>query len=92
MGLAREVVFAAYFGVTPAAEAFLAAAAVPIVVGSVVQTAIGNAFMPEYIQRSAADKEAGLRFANNAAGLILVLTIIVVAVGYIFARRRWSVF
>jgi len=85
-GLVRESVFAHYFGLSPAADAFRAAMRIPNILQNLLgETALSASFIPVYAKLVAErDEEEAGRVAGAAFSLLALVTAVLVLIG-IFA-------
>ena len=87
-GLIREIATARFLGTGPGAEAFKAALRIPNLLQNLLGEGVLSAsFVPVYSRMIAEgrDEDAG-RLAGAIAGLLILLTSVIVAVAVVFAR------
>jgi len=82
-GLVRESVFAYYFGLSPAADAFRAAMRIPNILQNLLgETALSASFIPVYARLVAEkDEEEAGRVAGAVFSLLALVTSILVLIG-----------
>lgn len=87
LGLAREQLFAALFGTTALAEAFLVAFRIPNMLRDLFAEGVfAQAFVPSYKKTIAKHGQArGFEFANRIVGTLLVVIGILLVFGFVFA-------
>ena len=85
LGLGRDVVLANTYGTSMYSDAYIVANNIPIVLFTVVSTAISTSFIPMYseVNEKEGDKKA-LLFANNFINILLVISIIFTVIGEVF--------
>ncbi len=87
-GMGREILFASLYGTSGQASAFLTASRIPLLFFDItLGTAVSSSFIPvfnEYLEKD--NKESATRYANSFINVIILITVILCAVGMIFAR------
>lgn len=77
IGFFREVIFAAYFGVSTGMDAFLMAQIIPCSLGSILSVSLIVAFIPMYSNRLARnDKQANEKYAIGVIFCLLIITVL----------------
>jgi putative peptidoglycan lipid II flippase len=77
MGLLREILVAKYFGVSGQVDAFIAALALPALVGAGVGSAIASALLPRYrLLLTAKDTRDANRLAGAAVSFAVLLSLV----------------
>lgn len=93
LGFSREIVLASHLGVSTTADAYFTAISIPIVLFSVVVSALGSAFMPMYYEKF---KEYGQneadKFASNVLNHAIILSLIITIVGFVFSKQIVKIF
>jgi putative peptidoglycan lipid II flippase len=89
----REAVFAAYFGITYQADAYVIATQIPITLYAVVGVGITTAFLPMYTQKL---KREGIEqadyFLNNATTVFVIIAVLFSILGIVFAKQAVFLF
>jgi len=87
-GLVRESLFAALFGIHPAADAFVVAFRIPNLFRDLfAEGALSSAFVPTYARvRAERGPEAGFLLARTVLGTLLAVTCTLALLGILFAR------
>jgi putative peptidoglycan lipid II flippase len=87
-GLVRESLFAALFGIHPAADAFVVAFRIPNLFRDLfAEGALSSAFVPTYARvRAERGPEAGFALARTVLGTLLAITGTLALLGILFAR------
>ncbi len=89
-GLLREVVFAWIFGAGYEMDAFRVAWRIPNLIRDMLaEGALVPSFIPIFGDKYKKDKKSAYQFANNFSGTMLFISLIIVAIGVIFAPF-WS--
>lgn len=89
----REAVFAAYYGVSVSADAYVIAAQVPVTLFAVVGVSLTTTVLPIYTKKIKAEgnKEAN-SFINNMISIFTIISILFVVIGVIFAPEIVNIF
>jgi putative peptidoglycan lipid II flippase len=87
-GLARDQVLAAFFGAGNEMDAFAVAFRIPNLVRDLfAEGAMSAAFVPAFARHLARDgRTAAFRLGNNVLNALLIVTLALVAAGFVFAR------
>ena len=87
LGVVREQVLAAYFGAGNAMDAFNVAFRIPNLVRDLfAEGAMSAAFVPTFTRRLTQEgKESAWRLGNNVITALLVITVLLVVLGIVFA-------
>ncbi len=85
----REAVFAAYYGVSVAADAYVIAAQVPVTLFAVVGVSLTTTVLPIYTKKIKAEgnREAN-GFINNMISIFTIISILFVIIGVFFCPRN----
>lgn len=93
LGFSREVVLASYLGVDAIADSYFTATSIPIILFSVVVSALGAAFMPLYSGKFRVNgQEEADKFASNVLNCGLIVSIIITIIGYTFSEQIVKIF
>ncbi len=94
LGVVREQVLAALFGAGNAMDAYNVAFRIPNLVRDLfAEGAMSAAFVPTFTRKLAADgKESAWRLGNNVINALLVITVVLVLLGIIFAEPLVTAF
>lgn len=89
----REAVFAAYYGVSVSADAYVIAAQVPVTLFAVVGVSLTTTVLPIYTKKMKTEgqKEAN-NFINNMISIFTIISVIFVIIGIIFAPQIVHIF
>lgn len=89
----REAVFAAYYGVSVSADAYVIASQVPITLFAVVGVSLTTTVLPIYTKKIKLDgKKEANNFINNMISIFTIISIIFVIIGIIFAPDIVNIF
>ncbi len=93
VGLVSNALIAFHFGAGRLTDAFFLAQSIPIVLAHLLQSGpLPSVFMPVFVRiRTEAGPEAAWRFFNNLLNLVLVLSLLLSALGFLLAPWivRW---
>lgn len=88
LAFGREAVFAAYFGISYQADAYIIATQIPVTLYAVIGVGITTAFLPIYTQKV---KREGIKqanyFINNATTIFVVIALVFSLLGIVFAEQ-----
>lgn len=93
LGLGRELVLGYFYGTSGYSDVYIVAMNIPLVVFASIGTALLTTFIPLY-QEVLNDKgeERALKFSNNIMNIVIILSIILGILGYIFAEPLVKMF
>ena len=87
LGLARNIIFAKFYGTGIEATAFFTASRIPLqLLDITLGAAISSTFIPvfnEYLKKSG--KNRAIEFANNFLNVVIIITMVLTILGTIFA-------
>lgn len=93
LGFARELVLASVYGASMYSDAYLTAMNIPLVIFTVMGTALGTVFIPVYFE---VDQNLGesksLKFTNNVFNIVILLCILIASLGFIFIEPLVKLF
>lgn len=93
IGFLRETILVSVHGASATADAFITALNIPIVLFTIIGTALATTFIPLYFQvESEKGKEEALKFANNIFNIVIIISIILSVLGFIFAEPLTKIF
>lgn len=93
LGLARDIVLANTYGTSMYSDAYIVANNIPIVLFTVMSTAISTSFIPMYSEVNEKDGEdKALLFANNFINILLVISILMTILGEVFPDLLVKIF
>lgn len=89
----REAIFAAYYGVSVAADAYVIATQVPVTLFAVVGVSLTTTVLPIYTKKNKSEGSgAANSFINNMISIFSIVSIILVIIGIIFAPQIVNIF
>lgn len=93
LGLARDIVLANTYGTSMYSDAYIVANNIPIVLFTVVSTAISTSFIPMYseVNEKKGNSEA-LLFTNNFINILLIISIFITVIGELFPSLLVKIF
>ncbi len=93
VGFLRETILVSVHGASATADAFITALNIPIVLFTIIGTALATTFIPLYFQVEKEEgKDGALKFANNIFNIVIIISIILSILGFIFAEPLTKVF
>lgn len=93
LGFGREVVLSYVYGATAQADAYITAMSIPTVIFSSVGTALATTFIPLYYEvNNIEGEEKSLKFANNIFNIVIMISIFIAIIGFIFATPLVKIF
>ena len=86
LGFAREIVLGYFYGTSAYSDIYITSMNIPLVVFVAIGAAIGTTFIPLYheVLEESGEKRA-LRFSNNVMSIVVILSLVLALLGYIFA-------
>lgn len=86
LGFAREIVLGYFYGTSAYSDVYITAMNIPLVVFAAIGTALATTFIPLYheVLEHGGEKRA-LKFSNNIMYIVVILSLILAILGYIFA-------
>ncbi|MDU1538956.1 MAG: murein biosynthesis integral membrane protein MurJ [Paeniclostridium sordellii] len=93
LGFGREIVLGYFYGTSAYSDVYITAMNIPLVVFASIGIALSTTFIPLYHEalESGGEKRA-LRFSNNIICIVVALSLILAALGYIFAEPLVKLF
>ncbi len=85
LGFFREVLNAAYFGLSDAYEIYLVAAILPLTINTIILYFSQNYFIPVYKKIISSDSQKAVDFIENSLGIFIVLSVILSTILYFSA-------
>lgn len=93
IGFLRETILVSVHGASATADAYITALNIPTVLFAIIGTALATTFIPLYFQvEKEKGKDGALKFANNIFNIVIILSIILSILGFIFAEPLTKVF
>lgn len=89
----REAIFAAYFGLSYQADAYVVATQIPVILFAVIGVGITTSFLPMYIQKKRNEGEVSATyFIDNASTVFLIISLIFGVTGAIYTEQIVKLF
>ena len=93
LGFFRETTLVSFYGASSIADVYLTTMNIPGVVFSIIGAAISTTFIPLFFEiKNNKGNQKSLDFVNNTFNIIILLSILLAIVGYIFAEPLVKVF
>lgn len=93
IGFLRETVLVSVHGASAIADAYITALNIPIVVFTIIGTALATTFIPLFFEVEKEEgKDNALKFANNIANIVIIISIIISTLGCIYAEPITKIF
>nr|WP_302417227.1 murein biosynthesis integral membrane protein MurJ [uncultured Romboutsia sp.] len=92
-GFFRDIVLAQTFGAGEITDAYLTALNIPVVLFDGISAALGTTFIPIYFKiKSSKGQEEVNKFTNNILNIVIIISLIFVLLGVIFAPYIVKIF
>ena len=93
LGFGREIVLGYFYGTSAYSDVYITAMNIPLVVFASIGVALSTTFIPLYHEalENGGQKRA-LKFSNNIMCIVVILSLILAALGYIFAEPLVKLF
>lgn len=94
LGFARELVLGGIYGATEYSDIYITTMNIPFVVFTVIASAISTSFIPLYYENMNLEngEKKAYKFTNNVLTIVLILSLILSLLGYVFARQLVNIF
>lgn len=93
LGFLRDIVLGYFYGTSAYSDVYITAMNIPLVVFVVIGTALTTTFIPLYNEVLENEGEKGaIKFSNNIIGIVVILSLILSVVGYIFSEPLVKLF
>ena len=93
LGFGRELVLASSYGASMYSDAYLISMNIPTVIFAVIGSTIGTVFIPMYFEvNNKLGRNKALYFTNNVINIVIVVSIILAIVGFIFTEQLVKIF
>lgn len=93
LGFIRETVLVAVYGASLTADAYIIAIDIPTVLFATIGVALSTTFIPLYFEVIKSEGEdSALKFANNTFNIVILISIILAMLGYVFAYPLTKMF
>lgn len=93
LGFAREMVLTYTYGAGMVADSYITAMSIPGVLFTTIGSAIGTTLIPLYFEiKNSQDEVKSKEFLNNVLNIVLIISILISLLGFIFAKSLVKVF
>lgn len=93
LGFGRELALTSVYGPGVISDSFITAMNIPVVVFATIGTALSTTFIPLYYEvQSKKGNDNALKFTNNVFNTVIILSIVLSILGFIFAEQITKVF
>lgn len=93
LGFCREIVLTSVYGASLISDVYITSMSIPTVLFASVGSALVTTFIPLFHEIEKDEgKERALEFSNNVFNIVIVISIIITILGFIFARPLLKVF
>ncbi|KKY01106.1 integral membrane protein MviN [Paraclostridium benzoelyticum] len=93
LGFGRELVLGYFYGTSAYSDVYIVSMNIPLVVFSSIGVALVTTFIPLYQEAlNSKGEERALRFSNNVMSIVVILSILLGILGYIFAEPLVKLF
>lgn len=93
LGFGREIALTTGYGATSQADAYITASGIPMVIFAAIGSALATVFIPLYLEVKNKDGEGkSLAFANNVFNIVIIISLIVSIIGFVFAEPLVKLF
>ena len=93
IGFLRETVLVSVHGAGVVADSYITALNIPLVVFTIIGVALATTFIPIYFEVEKEEgKDKALGFANNIFNIVIIISILLSILGFIFAEPLTKVF
>lgn len=93
LGFAREIVLVYFYGTSAYSDIYITAMNIPLVVFAAIGAALATTFIPLYHEslENGGQKRA-LKFSNNIISIVIIISVVLAVLGYIFAMPLVKLF
>ncbi|CEP39031.1 murein biosynthesis integral membrane protein MurJ [Paraclostridium sordellii] len=93
LGFGREIVLGYFYGTSAYSDVYITSMNIPLVVFASIGTALSTTFIPLYHEAlENEEQKRALKFSNNIMCIVVILSLILAALGYIFAEPLVKLF
>ena len=93
LGFMRELALASTYGTTMYSDAYLIAIGIPSIIFTAIGASIATTFIPMYLDREQKyGEEESLKFTNNIIHIVLIVSIIIGLIGFLFTEQIVKIF
>lgn len=93
LGFGRELALTSVYGPGTVSDSFITAMNIPVVIFATIGTALSTTFIPLYYEvQSKKGSDNALRFTNNVFNMVIILSIVLSLLGFVFSEQITKVF
>lgn len=93
LGFIKEIILVSIYGAGMTTDAYITAMNIPTVIFSTIGVALATAFIPLYYEvKKDSDEKGALKFANNVFNIVIIVSVFLSIVGFIFAEPLVKIF
>lgn len=93
LGFAREIALSYTYGASSTSDVYLISQSIPTVIFGAIGASLATTFIPIFCEvENEKGKEQSLKFANNIFNIVIILTIVLSIIGYIFVEPIVKIF
>lgn len=93
LGFGRELALTYVYGASASSDAYITAVSIPTILFASVGTALATTFIPVFYEvDKIGGREKSLKFANNVVNIVILITVTLAILGFIFAEPLVKIF
>lgn len=93
LGFGREIILGYFYGTSAYSDVYIVSMNIPLVIFASIGVALGTTFIPLYQEiLNSKGEERALKFSNNVMSIVVILSIILGVLGFIFAEPLVKLF
>ncbi|MFR2795610.1 murein biosynthesis integral membrane protein MurJ [Romboutsia timonensis] len=93
LGFIRELVLTYFYGTTQISDVYITSSTIPTILFASIGTAIVTTLIPLFYEVEKNDgKDKSIKFVNNILNIVIIISIIISILGYIFAEPLVKLF
>ncbi|MEW8962187.1 murein biosynthesis integral membrane protein MurJ [Paraclostridium dentum] len=93
LGFGREIILGYFYGTSAYSDVYIVSMNIPLVLFASIGGALGTTFIPLYQEiLKEKGKEGALKFSNNIMSIVMILSVLLGILGYIFAEPLVKLF
>lgn len=93
LGFGREIILGYFYGTSAYSDVYIVSMNIPLVIFASIGVALGTTFIPLYQEiLNNKGEERALKFSNNVMSIVVILSIILGILGFIFAEPLVKLF
>lgn len=93
LGFGRELVLTSTYGANAISDVYITTVAIPTILFASVGTALSTTFIPMFYEIDKVEgRKQSLKFINNVFNIVILISIIMATIGFIFAEQLVKLF